>query len=475
MIGNPFISIARSRFFWPAWVSGLGLAGAAARAAGSTGQTSPPLSVRVQVEPRRHYVGQGIEIAVGVVAADRRPRVDVPRLTGARIVAVGTEFRPISNSGIGSLVAQENVFVTRYRVVPSRPGVLEIPPFAAHLDDRSGRSRPIRLTIDRVPVAGRPPEYLGGVGTFTVQAEASPNVVRLGQELEFRVKISGPAAWGSLAGPDLRRLERLALGPVIEDRPSEMTDEPPSRTFVYRLRPQRAGEAVLPPVAIASFDPVLGRFITRVTSGVPIRAVAVPVLDPTTVELTAPLLSSDSCDRVANVVTVLSAGAILGLFLCLVQVRRRIRRARSRDPGAARHYAARLARSFNAERLRNGRLKSSVLVYHLAPSLSGPISSSPCRDAAHRITQGMIRYLELGAGRPPGALTPDEAREFLTELTGHAELGDQAGQLAERCDLALYGDARVWRDTFELLESARRLFEALGRLKLSRDRGSQES
>ena len=47
--------------------------------------------------------------------------------------------------------------------------------------------------------------------------------------------------------------------------------------------PTRAGDIVLPPVSIASFDPALARYVTHVTAGVPIRVVAVPSFDPTTI------------------------------------------------------------------------------------------------------------------------------------------------------------------------------------------------
>ena len=103
-----------------------------------------------------------------------------------------------------------------------------------------------------------------------------------GQELDFRIKVTGPAAWGMTDRPDLGRYARLGLGLRIEPKPDETTDEPPVRTFVYRLRPTHAGEAVLPPVAIAAFDPSLSRYVTHVTAGVPIRVVAVPSFDPAT-------------------------------------------------------------------------------------------------------------------------------------------------------------------------------------------------
>ena len=121
-----------------------------------------------------------------------------------------------------------------------------------------------------MPADGRPAAFLGGVGQFTLQAEASAKAVRVGQEFDLRIRVSGPAAWGMTERPELLRYDRVPLRLRIRPGPTETKDEPPERTFIYHLRPTRAGEAVLPPVSIAAFEPSLMRYITHTTPGVPI-------------------------------------------------------------------------------------------------------------------------------------------------------------------------------------------------------------
>ena len=133
---------------------------------------------------------------------------------GARAWTIGTEVRPITTSSIGSVVAQENLFVVRFRVVPERAGTLEIPAIQAQIKGRSGRSQPKSVSIQTVPLPGRPAEFLGGIGRFELHAEASPKVVRVGQELDFRIKVTGPAAWGMTDRPDLGRYGRLGTRPA---------------------------------------------------------------------------------------------------------------------------------------------------------------------------------------------------------------------------------------------------------------------
>jgi hypothetical protein len=73
----------------------------------------------------------------------------------------------------------------------------------------------------------------------------------------------------------------------------------------------------------------------------------------------------------------------------------------------------------------------------------------------------------LSVGRPPGALTPDEARAAIAEGGGSDELGKSAARLAARCDrlmfAALSGEEADESEAASLSRDARDLFTALGR------------
>src|SRR2546421_681519 len=110
-------------------------------------------------------------------------------------------------------------------VAAGRAGTLEIPAIRARIGDRSGRSRAMRVSIRPVPPEGRPTEFLGGIGPFALRAEVTPGVVRVGQEMDFRITVTGPAAWGMIERPELKRFDRLGIGLRIEARPDETTLE----------------------------------------------------------------------------------------------------------------------------------------------------------------------------------------------------------------------------------------------------------
>jgi hypothetical protein len=424
-------------------------------------RASEPLRVQAEVAPGPYLVGQGIELQIRVVGRGQRPRIDLPAIAGASAWTFSTESKPITRSAIGSIVGEENLIVTRARVVARRPGSLLIPSIPVQLDERSGRSKSVQIKVLPSPEAGRPAGFLGGIGRFSLEAEVSPKVVRVGQEFDLRVKVSGPAAWGMTERPELTRYDQLPLRLRIRPGPVLTNDEPPERTFIYHLRPSRAGEVTLPPLSIASYDPAISRYLTQVTPGVPVRVAAVSAFDP------AAIVLGDSTGDAGLSATrrwtawALSAVALAAASASLVLVRNRLRRQKPTGAAAARRFAARLAR----------RLRSPDS--ELWSSLGGSTASvapldgleAPDHQAARGTCAMLVRYLELGADRPPGALTPDEARQGVRQVSQSDDLATKSARLAAFCDRVLYGDAQENSRTREIVEEARALFEALGKVK----------
>ena len=365
-------------------------------------------------------------------------------------------------------------------------GRLEIPAIQVQVEGRSGRSQPRRLVIKPIPVQGRPAEFLGGVGRFELEAEAAPKTVRVGQELDFRIRVTGPAAWGISGRPELVRYERPELGLRITAGHDQQSDEPPVRTFVYRLRPTRAGELVLPPVSIASFDPALARYVTHVTASVPVRVVAVPSFDPATIPDQSHSADEGRSSQIVGGVTV-AVPILLAAYLILRRMLGAFDRPRAFGPDLARRYAKRSAREFASipysRVLHVSGFPETVLegpkhgLLGRATATSAWInmkSTSPqiVSNAAQRIAERLSEYLKRGLGQPMTALTPDEAHEGVVRLTGSVQLGEDANRLTMRCDRILYGETtREVDDARELLGDARRLFEALGRVKYSNRNG----
>lgn len=376
------------------------------------------LTVMAQVRTGVYYVGQSVDLSVSVVAERERPQLTMPVVAGADVRLVATELKPISVSGIGDAVFERNLFRSRYRLIPRRAGTLTIPSIPARLGERWGATAPLTLTVRNLPTAGRPAEFLGGVGSFEVEASAEPASVRAGESLEFRVTIRGPAARGVTRAPDLTRLDRLPLKLETERRGDLAVADPPSHTFVYRLRPTRAGEATLPPVAIAAFDPKTERYVTRVTLGVPIRVTDVPKFDATQLRYGRRALTSKPAGP--PLASGMIAVAIIGLSIAAAVIGYLTLRSKWSSRGRARRC--------------------------IGEALTQLDRAGSAPECARAITVGLVSYLAAAIGRREGALTPVEGEEGVARATGLVPLAGGVRRLIERCDEVLYGEPAARQD-----------------------------
>ncbi len=392
----------------------------------------------VELEDRPHFVGEPFDLAVGAMSRDEEPRIVLPRLAHARIAIIDRFMQPVQVTTIGKMVLRQNVHAVKCRVVCDQAGTLEIPPIEIRVGNRVGRTRASRVTILAPPGAGRPGHFLGGIGEFELDEEVDPPVARVGDWVLVRIFVDGPAALGMSPQLNLTRWQGLPRRLEIRQGQSSFELEPPSRTYEIKVRPLDAGDVTLPPILIAAYDPKLRSYQTHPTRALMFKAVAVPRLDIEAIEPQEAKPASST--PVAGWGVALAAGlaALLGAtaFAAMAGLRKK-----TRGPDAAQRYAARVGRGPGLGRERDVD----------TPAL------------ARRINNHMIRYLEIGVGRPPGALTPAETRAGVMELTTSAALADEAGKLAESCDERLYGAGAESRDQAALEQEARHLFERLGR------------
>lgn len=423
---------------------GVAAARAQQEAADAPGAGHGRLVVDVQVPQGTYYVGQGIELRVGVEAAGARPEVVPPKVEGADVSLFRTELMQKGTSAIGDTVNERVFYIWRFRLMPHRAGSLQIPGVVARLGERSGRSRPLRLTIHELPAEGRTSAFLGGVGRLQVDAGAQPSSVRVGQTLEYRIVLDGPAARGSRARPDLAGLDRLPVGLRVEPLPGSAVADPPRREFRFRLRPAHAGEVALPPVPIAYFDPKAAQYFTLMTPSVPIHVADVPAFDPATLAYgdggPGAQGASDLAAAAARRRTLTQAafGLVLATAIAFLLAARRLRSRQQADPMRV------------AQRL----------VRRLAPG-QALVQAEPL---ARRVTDGLIDYLFAAAGRPRGALTPLEARVSLGAALDRPDLAQSAGELIAACDKARFGAACSLVDLLSLQADAHEFFTSLAEL-----------
>lgn len=362
------------------------------------------LKVLVSAKQSTCYVGESVPLSVEVVVSVERPTLSPPTVEGGDLTLLKTEMKPVGGAG----EVERNLFKAIYELIPRRPGNMTIAPIRARLSGRSGASSPLKIEVKPPPLSGRPRTFLGGVGDFEVEADAEPTSIRVGGTLEFRVTLRGPGARGSTGVPDISRLTKTPLGLSVESLPAQVVLDPPSRTFVYQLRPTRAGAGILPPVAIAAFNPKTERYVTKVTAGIPIHVSEAPTLDPSMVHYEKPVVQNRgfSAWRVGSFV--LAASLVMAIAIALR----------------------------NSQTRRNTTVKAITI---LARETAARYQSVPSLEERGRvINDGFVAYLALAIARPEGALTPEEAVLGVIEATDSETLGRAAGMAVFDCDQAQF-------------------------------------
>ncbi len=105
------------------------------------------------------------------------------------------------------------------------------------------------------PVAGRPANFSGGIGSFRVTSRAVPTEIQAEDAIQFTVRVTGSGALQAIQRPDLRRLPSLASRFSVENLGDRFLAKENAREFDYRLRPKSANVKEIPAVPFVFFKP----------------------------------------------------------------------------------------------------------------------------------------------------------------------------------------------------------------------------
>ena len=331
-------------------------------------------------------------------------------------------------------------------------------------EPRAVESRPITIQVRAIPQAGRPPDFSGAVGRFTIAARLEPETVRVGEAATLTVTLTGQGNVRALADPILPTIP----GMRSFDSGSEVTDQNTGGTVggVKKLTrvfvPETSGSYVIPAVTYPVFRPDRGVFEVVATQPIPLAVVeagagGVPVPARTVVapqggadlrfiRLGDPGLVLHRKNPWANAVfwilQVLPLAALAGIFLY----------ARHEERVATDQGYARLRRSGKdaRRRLRHAR---------------GALERGDGRAFHAAVAQALIGYVADRANRPAPGLTMDAVRAVFAGRGIDPGLADRFAGCLERCDFGRFAPAAGTAER-ELLAEAEELLTSLARAGL---------
>ncbi len=330
------------------------------------------------------------------------------------------------------------------------------------------QSNGVTIEVREVPRDGRPPSFTGAVGKFTATASlaATSDEIWVGEPITLEVTIRGTGRLESIGPLSLKTQEQFSELFRVHDEPQigEIDPDRNAVTFVYGVRPRRAGFESIPGIRFSYFDPELEQFVTIETPPIPVT-----VREGRTVG-SEDVRSFDGAEPVRRHKRIKSAiypnyirpdalepqqpqrtftavdGALLAvpplLYLALLVMTMRRRRL-ERDPGIVRKREA-------------GRRARAALEQAMAAA------SGRTGEAFDGVARALTTFVADRLGLPASGLTAAEALAALEKSRVASETRAELRAILETCEQARYGAAASAGSAAELGARAR---EALRRLE----------
>ncbi len=245
-----------------------------------------PAFMSATVSSRRVYLEEQIQYTIRLYHLS-----DVSNVSLSMPEADGIEFKQIGKPAEYNTVYNSRnyqVFEIKYSLIPSKTGRLNINSakmsMVAHsrhrlqddddyfsMDDffANARGRQITLASNSVvldvltvPETGKPADYAGLVGSYSITSELAPARIKAGESATLTVTVRGSGNVNripDLRMPDIKDAKVYADEPKLEVRQSEKGIEG-IKTMKWAIVPGRQGRYTIPPVSLAYFDTLNGYY-----------------------------------------------------------------------------------------------------------------------------------------------------------------------------------------------------------------------
>jgi len=135
-------------------------------------------------------------------------------------------------------------------------------------------TKPQNVEVKALPKDGRPDDFSGAIGQFTLQASATPKKAEAGDPITLTAVVAGRGNFAAIGAPTLMDSENWKAYP-----PSERFDPSPKdpigyngqKTFDYMIV-ARADSTLTPSPEFSFFDPAVEKYVTLKATPVPVVA-----------------------------------------------------------------------------------------------------------------------------------------------------------------------------------------------------------
>jgi BatD DUF11 like domain len=313
----------------------------------------------------------------------------------------------------------------------------------------TARADAYSIEVKGPPVTGRPTDFTGAIGRYTIAASAKPNRVTQGQPVTLALTIRGVPIDG-VAGPNLSKQPELMSR--FEFSTGELRgDVERASTKVFRraVFPKQQGEQTIPPIRWSYFDPRSERYVSLHTKAIPITVdppaggevpdfsladagddasngrltVLQGGISPNVVSVDLVLDDQAVAFVPAQIGTIVIAPPALYLLMTLLLGHR----ARLRgDRGYARRRGAR------------GRVRAGI---------SAAINANTATEQTEMLAQALTSFVSDIFNLPPGELTPGDVETILVQNSVDENLTREIVEFLRSADAIRYAPATAEMST----------------------------
>ncbi len=287
--------------------------------------TTDQLALELLVSDRQCYVGQPLVMTIKwtITTGINGYRFDVPVFTSddfyiedvsesaaglaqeqamiGDVLVTMTEDRRLIRGMAAAIISFSKV------LIPKRSGPIKLAPVTVTTNVAVGRERtndffnpyrikyervsvqsnPVELNVLPLPETGRPPQFYGLVGRYTISALASPVKVNVGDPITLTIRVGGSPYLTPVQWPALEQVPELAANFRIPAERASPVVEGGYKVFTQTIRANNDAVTAIPPIPLAYFDSQRGEYVTVRTEPIKLDVAPSKVLTTADVEGTA--------------------------------------------------------------------------------------------------------------------------------------------------------------------------------------------
>ena len=230
--------------------------------------------VVAEVDNQKPYISEGIEyrfryLYTTVIPTVKPPTPSLPNFNGFVVEKLNDEQNTTANVGGKTFYVQEYV----RRLYPQKIGKILIgsSELKLHLkgNPKTLKTKAIPINVQPLPEIGKPTNFSGAVGNFTISAHVDRNRLVVRNAFTLSLNIKGNGIIDNVTPPNISSMKGFRINP-----PSHVKgDTGNSIQFNYVVIPLEAGRLQIHAITLSFYNPTIKTYQTAKTKPIPITAI----------------------------------------------------------------------------------------------------------------------------------------------------------------------------------------------------------